>query len=144
MNGEQILQRCRGAEREIRTMEEQLAMYADAAGRVESAVAGSETMDSLRAQCDAIRAGIERRRVEYTVEVDAVSRMMAYLDPMACAILSRYYIRGQTVTEIARVMGYSTGYIRNVKSRGCREIRQLAADVIEGMLPAWYLEKRQR
>ena len=62
-------------------------------------------------------------------------------------MLSRYYIRGQTLRSIARDMGYSYSYVSRCKASGCQLMQELGEGWVMRLLPEWYIiedEKRQR
>ena len=90
---------------------------------------------------------LKKRDQEYTAEVAAACQLLDQLPPLECSVMSRFYVRGQSLRSIAADMGYSYSYVRGLKSEGCRKLGGIGEGVVLGLLPHWYIiedEKRQR
>ncbi|MGX8705585.1 MAG: hypothetical protein ACSW8J_03305 [bacterium] len=149
----EILERCRRAEGEKRRLKERADMIRDTAGHMTSSLDGIGTRSSgetdhmagMAAMLDAVERELAQRDREYTAEVAAACQLMDMLPALECGVMSRYYIRGQTLRSIARDMGYS--YISRCKTSGCQRLLHLGEGAVMRLLPQWYIveyEKRQR
>lgn len=151
----EILERCRRAEGEKRRLKERADMIRDTAGHMTSSLDGigarssgeTDHMASMAAMLDAVEREFAQRDREYTAEVAAACQLMDMLPALECGVMSRYYIRGQTLRSIARDMGYSYSYISRCKTSGCQRLLHLGEGAVMRLLPQWYIvedEKRQR
>lgn len=151
----EILERCRRAESEKRRLREKVEMFRDTAGRMTASLDGigarstgeADHMATIIGEIDAVERELKQRDKEYTAEVAAACQMLDMLPPLECSVLSRYYVRRQTLRSIARDMGYSYSYVCHCKASGCQRLEVLGEGEVMRLLPVWYLirdEKRQR
>lgn len=151
----EILERCRRAEGEKRRLKERADMIRDTAGHMTASLDGigarstgeADHMAAMAGMLDAVERELAQRDLEYTVEIAAACQLLDMLPALECGIMSRYFIRGQTLRGIARDMGYSYSYVRGLKSEGCKHLHGIDQGVVLGLLPQWYIdedEKRQR
>ncbi len=151
----EILERCRRAEGEKRRLKERADMIRDTAGHMTASLDGigarstgaGDRMVGLMARLEEAEQALKQRDQEYTAEVAAACQLLDRLPPLECGIMTRYYIRGETLRAIATEMGYSYGYICNSKTAACRQLKKLGEGDIMRVLPQWYIiedEKRQR
>jgi len=151
----EILERCRRAEGEKRRLKERADMIRDTAGHMTASLDGigarstgeNDHMLTMVEMLDSVEQELAQRDREYTAEVAAACQLLDMLPPMECSVLSRYYIRGQTLRSIARDMGYSYSYVSRCKASGCQLMQELGEGWVMRLLPEWYIiedEKRQR
>lgn len=151
----EILERCRRAEGEKRRLKERADMIRDTTGHMTASLDGigarstgeTDHMLTMVGMLDAVERELKQRDREYTAEVAAACQLMDMLPPMECSVLSRYYIRGQTLRSIAQDMGYSYSYVSRCKASGCQLLLGLGEGEIMRLLPQWYViedEKRPR
>ncbi len=151
----EILERCRRAEGEKRRLKERADMIRDTAGHMTASLDGvgsrstgaGDRMVGLMARLEEAEQALKQRDQEYTAEVAAACQLLDRLPPLECGIMTRYYIRGETLKVISTAMGYSYGYICNNKTAACRQLKKLGVDEVLRVLPTWYIieeEKRQR
>lgn len=151
----EILERCRRAEGEKRRLKEWADMIRDTAGHMTASLDGigarstgaGDRMVGLMARLEEAEQALKRRDQEYTAEVAAACQLLDHLPPLECSVMSRFYIRGQSLRAIAADMGYSYGYVRGIKSDGCKQLQRLGEGEVMRVLPSWYIienEKRQR
>ena len=151
----EILERCRRAEGEKRRLKERADMIRDTAGHMTASLDGigarstgaGDRMVGLMARLEEAEQALKRRDQEYTAEVAAACQLLDRLPPLECSVMSRFYVRGQSLRSIAADMGYSYSYVRARKSEGCRLLQQLGEGEVMRLLPYWYIiedEKRQR
>ena len=151
----EILERCRRAEAEKRRLQEKVDMIRDMAGHMTSSLdgvgsrstGGGDHMAAMMARLEAAELEVQRRDRAYTAEVTAACQLLDRLPPLECSIMTRYYIRGETLRAISKGMGYSYGYICNSKTSACRQLKRLGEGEVLRLLPGWYIvedEKRER
>jgi hypothetical protein len=151
----EILERCRRAEGEKRRLKERADMIRDTAGHMTASLDGigarstgeTDHMANMVAMLDGVERELQQRDREYTAEVAAACQLMDMLPALECSIMSRYYIRGQTLRKIAQDTGYSYSYVCRCKASGRQQLLQLGEGEIMRLLPQWYIiedEKRQR
>ena len=148
----EILERCRRAEAEKRRLQEKVDMIRDMAVRMTSSLSGAgarstgggDHMAAMMARLEAAEQDVQRRDREYTAEVAAACQLLDRLPPLECSILTRYYIRGETLRAISKGMGYSYGYICNSKTTACRQLKDLGEGEVMRLLPTWYIMCAQK
>jgi len=151
----EILERCRRAEGEKRRLKERADMIRDTASHMTASLDGigsrstgaGDRMVGLMARLEEAEQALKQRDLEYTAEVAAACQLLDWLPPLECSVMSRYYIRGQSLRSIAADMGYSYSYVRGLKSEGCKQLNRIGEGLALGLLPQWYIiedEKRQR
>ncbi len=151
----EILERCRRAEAEKKRLKERADMIRDTAGHMTASLDGigsrstgeTDHMANMMGRLDAVERELRQRDREYTAEVNAACQLMDMLPALECSIISRHYIRGQTLRSIAREMGYSYSWVCHCKASACQQLARLGEGEIMRLLPQWYIiedEKRQR
>ena len=142
-----ILERCRAAEKELRLTREKIARYRDAARRMTSALDGvggrssgeADRLAAIAGEIDALERRMKRREEDYSAELDAACRLLDMLPPKEALILYRYYLKRQTLSAVAAELGYSRGYIRNLKGAACARLAALGEGEVLRLLPVWYI-----
>lgn len=148
----EILERCRRAEGEKRRLKERADMIRDTAGHMTSSMDGigarstgeTDRMATMVGMLDAVERELDQRDHEYTAEVAAACQLLDMLPALECGVMSRYYIRGQTLRSIARDMGYSYSYISRCKVSGCQHLLQLGEGAVMRLLPQWYIIENEK
>lgn len=153
LTAREILERCRRAEAEKRRLQERVDMYRDTAGRMTASLDGigarstgeADHMATIVGEIDAVERELRQRDREYTAEVAAASQLLDMLPALECSIMSRYYVRRQSLHAIALELGYSYSYVRSCKAGACRQLDQLGEGEVMRLLPVWYIiEDEQR
>lgn len=153
MTAMQIMERCRRAGADRRALEGRIQRYRDSASRITSALDGigargtgeSDRMAALMAEIDELERQIAQRDREYAAEISAACRLIDSLTDLEAQVMSRYYVRGETLSGISQAMGYSYGYVRGLKSLASKRLEETPDATIAAILPEWYRdEKRQR
>lgn len=147
-----ILERCRRAEVEKRRLREKVAMYRDAGGHMTASLDGigarstgeTDHMANMAAKIDAAERELKQRDREYAAEMGAACCLLEMLPDPECGIMSRYYVRGQSLRAIAEGLGYSYNYVRHCKTDAAKRLRQLGEDDIKRLLPEWYVAEDER
>lgn len=150
-----ILERCRRAESEKRRLIEKINMYRDTAGHMTASLDGigarstgeADHMTTMVAKIDAVERELRQRDKEYTAEMGAACQLLEALPDLECSIMSRFYVRGQTLRTIARDLGYSYGHVCHCKTDATRRLRALGEGEVMRLLPQWYIiedEKRRK
>lgn len=142
-----ILTRCRNAERDERRIRQQIAQRREAMESVTpnmDAVGGghgsaqSDKMAALVAQIDELERELKQRQKEHRVEVVAGCTLLDRLPEGESAVLHKYYLMREKVEAIANGLGYTAGYVRNLKSDGERLLQNMPDNVVDALLPDWY------
>ena len=147
-----ILERCRAAEKEIRLLREKIARYHDAARRMTAALDGvggrssgeADRLAAITGEIDALERRVKAREAAYSAEVAAACRLLDLLPSMETLILHRYYLKRQTLSAVAAELGYSRGYIRNLKGAACARLGALGEGEVLRLLPQWYIIEEEK
>ena len=147
----EILERCRRAEAEKRRLQEKVDMIRDMAVRMTSSLSGvgarstggGDHMAAMMARLEAAEQDVQRRDREYTAEVAAACQLLDRLPPLECSVMSRFYIRRQSMRAIAADMGYSYSHVCHCKADGCQRLKAMPEDIVLGMLPHWYIDENR-
>lgn len=151
----EILERCRRAEEEKRRLTEKINMYRETAGHLTASLDGigarstgeADHMTTMVAKIDAVERELRQRDKEYTAEMNAACQLLEALPDLECSIMSRFYVRGQTVKAIAKDLGYSYGHVSRCKTEAIRRLREIGEGEVMRLLPIWYIiedEKRSK
>lgn len=146
MTAMEVMERCRSANAERRAVENRIQRYRDSATRITSAIGGvggrgtsePDKLTTIMGEIDALERRVAQRNREYAAEVAAANRLLDSLPETEARVLSLYYIRGMTLSAVARELTYSYGYIRAVKGSGCRILGSVPEGDVRQLLPAWY------
>lgn len=65
--------------------------------------------------------------------------LLEALPDLECSIMSRFYVRGQTVKAIAKDLGYSYGHVSRCKTEAIRRLREMGEGEVMRLLPIWYI-----
>lgn len=151
----EILERCRRVEADRRKLRERVEMYRDAAGRMTASLDGigarstgeTDHMAAIMGEIDAVEQLLRQREREYSAELSAACRLLEGLPELQQIVLVAYYIRRESLAAAALKLGYSQGYVRNLKTDAVRQLQQIGESAVIRLLPDWYVaeeEKRQR
>lgn len=146
MHAVEILNRCRDGQRDIRQLRDRLARLLECAtnttARLDRVGGRSGERDKLSTfasdieQCEGMLKAREKR---YEAELLAACKIVDELDELESGILYRYFVQGQSTSEIAKALHYSAGYVKRRKAAGIAAVWELDIDV-DALLPEWYLK----
>ena len=151
----EILERCRRVETDRRKLRERIEMYRDAAGRMTASLDGigarstgeTDHMAAIMGEIDEVEQQLRQREREYAAELSVAIRLLEDLPDLMQIVMRWYYIRRETLAAIAMNLGYSQGYVRNLKTDAVHQLQQIGEGTVRQLLPEWYIiedEKRQR
>ena len=146
MTALEVLERCRRAEADRRAVESRIQRYRDSATRITSTIGGEgsrgtsdqDRMAAIMGEIDQLERAAGVRRREYAAELAAANRLLDGLPEVECAVLDRFYLRGLSMAAVARVLGYSYGYVRGVKVQAQAALSAIPESEVARLLPDWY------
>ncbi len=152
-----ILNRCRGAEEEIRRLREKARQRREAASSLAAPQAdpngGSrggnpikDKIGEILADADVLERKADERNEAWQVESVASMALLDMIPDLESQVLYLYYVQKESTTSIARKKKYQTGYVRKVKRRAEQLLDMLSEPRVDSTLPPWYLarEKERR
>lgn len=147
MDAMMILRRCRNAEEDLRRIRQRIRQRREAMTGISGPSAdpsggsrGSEPdkLGRMVADLDALERKLAAREQARAVETAAACVLLDGLPDLENRVLYRYYVRVESVPAVAKAMKYSEGYVRRIKARGERMMREVPAEAVAAALPAWY------
>ena len=146
-----LLRRCRAADEDIEKLERRIqrkrermtsfgGMRMDASGGSRGTGEGDRMAGMAAALDDAERAKRDREEAKIA-ELNAADQLLEMVPDQESEILERYYLNGNTLSEVARKMHLSAGYVRARKTDADLAAEMINGEKMERMLPKWYLQK---
>ncbi|NLV59207.1 MAG: hypothetical protein GXY67_10640 [Clostridiales bacterium] len=148
MTAMEVFERCRAADEDIRRIEADIERYRDAATnvspRLDSTGGGGcsvekDRVGTLVAEVDRLQRAVQQRIARKCAEIDASCKLIDRLPPTVRSVMHRYYVKGESLNEVAKRMKYSYGYVRKMKSDGVRMAMEIDKEDVAAALPDWYL-----
>lgn len=147
MTAVDILERCRAADNDIRGIEADIERYRDAATNISPKLdatgsqGGSVEKDRigvLLAEVDRLTKAAQLRIAQKGAEIDASCKLIDRLPPTVRTVMHHYYVKGESLNEVAKRLRYSYGYVRKMKADGVRMALEIDEGEVDAALPAWY------
>lgn len=133
MTGLDVLERCKGYERDMERLRTQAAFARDAVMRVtRSAQAighggGADKLAAYTAKADAIERAMALRTRMSIVELDEAGRLAGLLEPTQGQAIRLLMVRGMTVRQTAAEMHMSEDGVRGLQRRARRALASMPA-----------------
>ena len=149
MNAMIILIRCRSAEADKRRLRQRIEQRREAMTCITprmDAVGGSrggssgDKIGNLMADVSELEGALAAREEAHRVEVAAACALLDLLPESESAVMYSFYISGNKVPLIAKLKGFTDGYVRKLKAEGMRLLNDLSPETVASSLPGWYLE----
>lgn len=151
MNGLVIFQRCRQAPEDIdrleRMAERKRERMRSLGGWKMDPNGGSRgwgESDRMAAMAAAVDEAEEKKRDReeaQRVETAAVDQLLDLLPELEGEILERYYLNRDTLSEVARKMHLTAGYVRAKKRDADMIAEMISAERVAAAVPDWYRRK---
>ena len=144
-----LLQRCRGAEREIRKIDSRIEAARAAAMRATAyfnpnSGGRSPMHDRLCdfvAKVDELEAEKAAHIEQYCNTLIVVGTLLDVLPERQRLIMTRHYLMGEKPTEYMKRLGYSYTHVKRLRQEGEQLLMAIPADKLREILPAWCFKK---
>lgn len=151
MTAMQILERCKQAENEKQALRNKITRYRESSTRITATLDGigargtsePDKLAAMTGEIDALERRIKQRDKEYAAELAAATKLLDMLPDSECRLMTGYYVKGQTLTSLAREMSFSYGYTRSLKCRARVHLEDVNSATVNALLPPWYLQMRR-
>ncbi len=150
MKAIEVLEACRAAPNEIRAIEQRRQEYLETAevmGRPPdptgvSSGRKSDKIGSFATLAADQSAALKIRQTRQREELKAARKLLDRLPSERANVLHLYYIRGYTLSVIAKRKRLSYGYVRRIKKAAEDSLALMDESEVDGMFPAWYIANK--
>lgn len=150
MKAIEILEACRAAPDEIRAIEQRRQEYLETAevmGRPPdptgvSSGRKSDKIGSFATLAADQAAALKMRQVRQREELKAARKLLDHLPSEQGNVLHLYYIRGYTLSVIAKRKRYSYSYVRRIKKAAEDALALMNEADVDGLFPEWYISNK--
>lgn len=150
MKAIEILEACRAAPDEIRAIEQRRQEYLETAevmGRPPdptgvSSGRRSDKIGSFATLAADQAAALKLRQARQREELKVARILLDHLPSEQGNVLHLYYIRGYTLSVIAKRKRYSYSYVRRIKKAAEDALALMDEADVDGMLPEWYISNK--
>lgn len=149
MTALEILRRCRAAANEIWEIEQRIQNRKVAMASASSPQVGTEgrsnvhtdKMAQMAADVDELERMRQDREDARRAEVAAGCILLDRLPPTDSSLMTLYYIKSLSLSDIARQTRYAYSYVRKIKSRSEKALAAIDGEEVRKELPEWYLRR---
>ena len=148
-----ILRRCRAAQRDISTIELQIARRREVATMISApqikqdgaghAHCAYDRVGAMAPEIADLEAARERRMQRQAIEMAVGVILLDRVKETESRVLYHYYIRGMSTGATAKRLHYQQSYVRKCKARGEAELEAIPGTEVETLLPPWYLKEEE-
>lgn len=148
MTALEVLERCRGAESDLRRLKLRIRQRRDAAACISPKMDdiggghGSGPKDKLAenvADIDRLGHEYDARQEQYAAEIAAACVLLDALPENISNVLHRYYVKHEKISVTATALNFTEGYIRRMKGEGEERLMAVPEAEVAKMFPAWYM-----
>lgn len=147
MRARELLERCRGAGRDIQRLQDRINRLYECATSTSSFLSpvkggsGGTPVDrfgGFAADIDEAEQELKERRQAHESEMLACCKLLEQLPDLECTILHRFYVLAMPLSKIAQTQGYTLGHVKRRKAEGLNMLGHVTAAEIAALLPPWY------